>query len=106
MSNLKTKLKSNLKIIKNFLRMNPHKHWDFIMKISFFSIFILIIFSLFILYQIKNDKGPQYDENENKEPVAVVNELKLKTVNSYFDNKKIKTEEIKNNPFPYEDPSR
>src|SRR5574343_500344 len=101
MNNLKTKLKSSIKSIKNFLRMNPHRHWDFIMKISFLSIFFLIIFSLFMLYQIKNDKGPQYNENENKEDVVIVNEEKLKNINSYFENKKIKTEEIKSNPFPY-----
>ena len=104
MTNILKNTKVFFKNTRNFLKMNSHKHWNFIVRVSFFIIFILICFSLFLLYQIKNDQIT--DKNEiKKEPVVLIKEDDLEKIIKYFNEKNNKSEEIKNNIFPYSDPS-
>ncbi len=98
------KIKKILRNINNFFNINPHKHWAFLLY--FFSILslLLIIFSLFILYEIKNEQIFQV-KIETKSNGNVLKETSLKRIISNFEEKAIKEQRIIENPPVYKDPS-
>ncbi|ETB64173.1 TPA: hypothetical protein DIC38_00350 [Candidatus Nomurabacteria bacterium] len=91
--------------IKIFFKIDSHKHWNFIVQASFFIVCILICFSLFLLYQIKNDQITGNFEIK-KDPVVIIKEDVLNEIISDFEEKENKSEETKNSVFPYSDPGR
>lgn len=84
--------------------INPHKHWGILLKVFFIVVLCLIIFSLYLLYQIKNDHifqvNPTIEENNSS-----IKEELLKKVNDSFDKKAQKESELKANPPSFSDPS-
>jgi hypothetical protein len=104
MNNFLLKFKSISKSINNFFKINPHKHWMFLLYIFFVLIGVLILSSLFLLYQIKNDRIFQVklDQIGNK---TLLKEDILKTVRDDSTYKSKTAETIINTPFPYKDPS-
>lgn len=102
LSKLKRSLSSHKKEGARFI--NPHKHW--ILLLQFFSIGVLtlIVFSVYVLYKIKNDQIFQtasvlLDNNKS------IKEDLLKNVTESFKIKSKNETEIINNPSSYPDPS-
>ena len=101
----KIKAKFNKKKSWESDQINPHKHW-IIMLLSFLIIGgLLIVFSLYILYKIKNEQIFQSSPNTNTSSSNLKENL-IKQVSEIFEKKVQKTSEIKNNPPVFKDPSR
>lgn len=98
------KIKELKNYIYNFLKINPHRHWDILLKTFLFIIILLILASFIILYRIKNDKIFQI-EIEKSEVKSLLNDKLLETTLETFNNKKNRELEIKSNPTQYTDPS-
>ena len=104
MKDISLKIKKFFQKIKKLFNKNSHEYWNIIIRVSFIIIIILICFSLFLLYQIKTEKIINRLEVE-KEPIKIIKEDTLNKVNSYFEEKEKKSENVKNEPFPFKDPS-
>ena len=101
MKNFLTNIKNN---INNFLKINPHKHWNFLIYTFFSLVLALMLFSFYLLYEIRNDKIFQVtlteDENQN-----LLKESLLETTLNTYKNKAAKIAEIKSGGTVYGDPS-
>lgn len=104
MRNFINKIKNIGKAFNNFLKINPHKHWSYLLHVFFVLIFIAILFSIYFLYQIKNEKIFQVKVKEVEKQNLLKEDLLKKTVD-FYDAKMKKESEIKNTPAPYKDPS-
>jgi hypothetical protein len=83
---------------------NPHKHWKVLLWAFSVVASILVIFSLYLLYQIKNEQifqvRPTLGENS-----TLLKEKLIKSVSEVFDQKASKENALKANPPSYQDPS-
>jgi hypothetical protein len=84
--------------------LNPHKHWKIVLSIFFVMVACLILFSLFILYEIKNDQIFQVAPAPHTASGGV-NKALLDKVTASFDAKTAKEAGIRSNPPTYKDPS-
>jgi hypothetical protein len=84
--------------------INPHKHWIKLLYGFFIIVACLVLFSLYLLYQIKNDHIFQVKPTLEKNNTLLKEDL-LKKVNDSFDQKAQKESELKTNPPSYPDPS-
>lgn len=100
----KFKIKPKQKTLQGPSIINPHKHWGILLSIFSVIIFCLIVFSLYLLYQIKNDQIFQVVPTEQENSRFIKEDL-LKSVTESFDQKSKKENELKNNPLSYPDPS-
>lgn len=83
---------------------NPHKHW-IIMLLTFLVVGgLLIVFSLYILYKIKNEQIFQTTSSVDTSSNSIKENL-IKQVTETFEKKAEKTKDIKNNTSGFEDPS-
>jgi len=84
--------------------INPHKHW--ILLLQFFSgVFVcLIIFSFYLLYEIKNEQIFQINKTVDI-PVNIIKEKTLKNVTDSLQERKAMQDSIKNNSSSRIDPS-
>jgi hypothetical protein len=96
--------KINIKKLFSFKKINPHNHWGKLLYVFMFMIIFLILFSFYLLYEIKNQQIFQTDKKIDDQPV-LMNENLLKEVDEYFDLKTQKTKEIKDGLKSYKDPS-
>lgn len=99
-----SKLNKIKKHLSDFFKVNPNKHWVFLLYTFFCMIFILILFSFYLLYEIKNDQIFQV-KIEVKEKKNLLNENSLNRIINQFDQKNQKTLELNNGEFIYKDPS-
>lgn len=84
--------------------INPHKHW-IMMLVSFLVIGgLLIIFSLYILYKIKNEQIFQSTPSTSTNSSNLKENL-IKQVSESFEKKIEKTNEIKTKAPVFKDPS-
>lgn len=104
MNNYILKIKNVLIKIQNFFKINPHRHWFFLLYIFFILTSVLILFSFYLLYQIKNENVFQV-KVEPDEKLNLLKEDLLKKVLSESERKEERTIEIKNNLIEYKDPS-
>ncbi len=104
MNNFLESTNKSIKSFNDFFKINPHKHWNFLIKIFFILVLALIIFSVYLLYEIKNEQIFQVTLNQ-QENKTLLKENILKTVLGDFSNKEAKRLEIKDNPSLYSDPS-
>lgn len=95
-----TKIKNLLKIIHDFFKINPHKHWNAFLYFFFSLTLFSILFSIYLLYQIKNENIFQVKKEEQNIPV-LLNESLLKSTKILYDKKAKRALEIKNNPSSY-----
>lgn len=100
MKGLLIKVKSSL----SFKKINPHAHWKKILYLFMGVIIILMLFSFYLLYKIKNQQIFQTSIVKTEAPSLLNKKLLDKTTES-FNNKLIKEKEIKNGIYLYEDPS-
>lgn len=90
--------------ITNPSTLNPHKHWVLLVRGLLIVVCILIIFSLYLLYEIKNEKIFQATPTETTKPITLKDDL-LKKVTDSFYKKSQKSESINNTSPSYQDPS-
>lgn len=104
MNNFLIKINRLGKLIKGFFKMNPHKHWIFMLYLFFIMVSILIFFSIYLLYKIKEEKVFQVDLNQNNIQSLLKDDL-LKKITDLQDRKVQKIQDTINNPSLYKDPS-
>lgn len=83
---------------------NPHKYWKILLTTFFSIIGLLILFSFYLFYQIKNDKIFQVETNEAKNEI-LLNEKLINKIEKDFEFKREKIEEIEKNKVFLKDPS-
>lgn len=99
-----SKIKNKIKNFVSFKKINPHIHWKNLLYVFSVIIIILIVFSFYLLYEIKNQQIFQITP-PSTELSSLMNEKLLEKVNESFDIKLIKTKEIQNGLTSYKDPS-
>jgi|GEM_PF-4801219 len=100
---MKKKFKGLICCIKNIFKINPYKNWKFLLSIFFILIFILILFSLFLIYKIK--KGQIFQVTiEQIDKKSLLDENLLKKTTEY-QNRKIEKLNSINSSLIYKDPS-
>ena len=104
MNNFLIQINNKTKEIKNFFDINPHRHWDFLLKLFLFLILVLIVFSLYLLYQIKNEQIFQITLGVPENHTMLKEDL-LKNTLDVYDQKAAKVTEIEKNFNSYNDPS-
>jgi hypothetical protein len=104
LTKIENRLKKFLSIKVSFKRMNPHVYWRNLLYVFFILILILILFSFYLLYQIKNQQIFQITP-QSKEQLSLMNEKLYDKIAESFKNKKIKEKEIENGLTLYKDPS-
>lgn len=100
MKNLLPKIKN----IFSFKKINPHQYWKNLLYVFFTMIIILIIFSLYLLFNIKNQQIFKISSISTTPP-SLINEKLLNKVTESFNNKTLREKEIKENGKIYKDPS-
>lgn len=98
------KIKNRLKTLTPFKKFNPHIYWNNLLYLFFLAILILLIFSFYLLYKIKNQQILQITPSVTETP-SLINEKLLKKINESFDSKLIKEKEIQEGGVTYKDPS-
>ena len=98
------KIKDKLKNLINFKNPNPHIYWRFLLHLYFIVFIVLVIFSFYLLHEIRNQQIFQTKTTEKELP-SLINEKLLNKVSEYFNNKSLKQKETIENPNTYKDPS-
>lgn len=98
------KIQVKLKSVASFKKINPHNHWRVLLRIFFVIVIILVLFSFYILYKIKNKQVFQIKTNSTDQAL-LINEKLLEKVTESFTHKSIKEKEIKDGSKKYKDPS-
>lgn len=104
MKNFFTGPNNKIQTKNSFFKINPHNHWNFLLKIFFILVSVLIIFSLYLLYEIKNEQIFQVTVEQQENPTILKEDLLKKTIEVY-NKKSSKILEINNNFSVYSDPS-
>lgn len=99
-----SKLKNNIKSFISFKKISPHSHWKNILHLFFLLMFLLILFSFYLLYKIKNQQIFQISSTKTEQP-NMINEKLLNRVTESFNSKLLKEKEIKEGVHTYKDPS-
>lgn len=104
MNELLIKSKDKLKSFVSLKNINPHVYWSNLLRIFFISTLILIAFSFYLLYEIKNQQIFQIIPKSTSDPV-LINDKLFKKVTESFDFKLNNENKIKENRTLYKDPS-
>ena len=104
MKELLTKFKDKFKKILSFKRMNPHVYWRNILYVFFLVIILLISFSVYLLFEIKNQQIFQITPKPGEQS-SLINEKLLDKVTESFNSKQAKEKEIESGLTKYKDPS-
>lgn len=83
--------------------IKPHKHWQILLLLTLFISIVLIILSLYLLIKIKKEDFFSIKEQERESP-EIIKENILTELTEYFQQKKLKSDQILNNPTLYPDP--
>lgn len=90
--------------ICNFKKINPHKHWMFLIFL-FIGIFLLIVlYSLYFFYKVENKQLSENLESTKKTPSLLQSKM-LTDISNYFEVKKQKEEQLIKTPISSTDPS-
>jgi len=104
MNEFSSKILNKLNDILSFKKINPHLHWRNLLYVFFIIMIVLILFSFYLLYQIKNQQIFQSTSTTTVTP-NLMNEKLLNQINNSFDIRAAKQSEIKNAANTYKDPS-
>ncbi|HAQ02328.1 hypothetical protein A2467_01690 [Candidatus Nomurabacteria bacterium RIFOXYC2_FULL_36_8] len=99
-----TKIKDMGKSFHNFCKINPYKQWMTLLYTFFVIVFICILSSFYLLYEIKNDKIFQVKVEQVEKKSLLKEDLLKKTINLY-DTKFKKETDLISNPPVFKDPS-
>jgi hypothetical protein len=104
----KIKILSKNKIKSKYLEgqdfIDPHKHWKILLKVFLTISLLLIIFSIYILFEIKNDQMFTLKPGDRTSSQLIRQDL-LDEVSKSFTEKEKKTNEIKAGNTVFVDPS-
>lgn len=90
---------------KKSVCLNPHKHWIFMLNSFFVILFLLVVSSFYLLYEIKNDNFLNNNlDFSSKNTLISRNEKLLNNVKNYFDLKSKKIESLRDSNLKLEDP--
>lgn len=103
MNNFLIKINKIKKSVHDFFKVSPHKHWTVLMVLFLSLIFILILLSLYFLYEIKNEKIFQI-KTDQKPKQTLLKEKLLKNTTEFYDDRAKNTEDINSKGIPYKDP--
>ncbi|MFA6515134.1 MAG: hypothetical protein WCT42_02625 [Candidatus Paceibacterota bacterium] len=98
------KIKNNIKNFAPFKKINPHIYWNNLLYIFSIILALLVLFSFYLLYKIKNQQIFQITPI-SVESQVFINEKILDKVTKSFDIKAIKEKEAKEGLYLYKDPS-
>jgi hypothetical protein len=104
MKSFLNKTKNKIKIYFSFKKINPHKHWQNLLFVFLFIVFILGLFSFYLLYKVKKQEIFNFDPKSSSQ-VILIDEKLLKKVQESFEEKRTKEKEIKSGAILYNDPS-
>ena len=104
MEELSTKISNKFKGIFSYKKANPHTQWNNLLYVFFVIISILILFSFYLLFKIKNQQLFQTVAPSAELP-NLMNEKLLNDVNQSFKDKEEKQKDIQAEPSTYIDPS-
>ncbi len=104
MNDFFTKIKNKATKFISFDELNLHEHWRYLINIFFALVFLLILLSFYLMYQIKNQQIYQVVPIEDEE-VVTVNEKLLEEVRQSFADKLLIQKETKEGIKSYQDPS-
>ena len=104
MDNTIVKIKEKLNYLKSSKSRNPHEHWSFLLGISLVLAFILILVSIYFLYEIKNEQIFKSSVNIPTKHSAIREDL-LKNIKDSSDFKVKNQIDLDNNKTFYPDPS-
>ena len=106
MQNILNKIKSMFKKkgAESPSMINPHNHWMVILWVFLVISILLIIFSFYLLYKIKQEEIFQVAPTNN-DNTSLLKENLLNSVMQTFDNQEKKEAELKNAPKVFKDPS-
>lgn len=85
--------------------MNPYVSWIMLVKIFLFLVVVLIVFSLYILYLIKNDDGFKITSDISNNPPSLIEEDLLNKVNESIKRKELNNKNIESGDIRFLDPS-
>jgi len=104
MNNFLNKFKKVGESVNGFFEVNPHNHWNFLLYLFSIIIIFLIIFSFYLLYEIRNDQIFQVkiDQPDN---TTLLKESLMKSTVETFELKSQKINEIRKGTTVYNDPS-
>ena len=94
-----------IKIVRKENFMNPQSSWIRLVKIFLALALILIFFSFYVLYLIKNDDGFKNSDDISKDPPSLIREDLLEKVNESINQKEINNKNLKSGDIKFEDPS-
>lgn len=98
------KIKNFTKQILRPKKINPHDHWKILLRIFLGVVGILILFSLYLLFQIKNEQIFQIEAKHDDNSV-IINQTLLQKVTESFNQKEAMEKEIRGGERRYKDPS-
>lgn len=84
--------------------MDPHNQWKVLLSAFSIIVILMILFSFYLLYRIKNQKIFQIVPDSTKTE-ALINQKLLDRVAESFLNRELKEKEIKAGATLYKDPS-
>lgn len=99
------KLKKNTPTIHASKEINPHHHWVIILKAFFVLVFILIIGSFYLLYQIENEQFVPTPQISDQKETALKENL-LTSIAATMQEKMNRTDDLLKHPISYKDPSK
>lgn len=85
--------------------INPHRHWIIMLRVFFIISLLLIVFSLYLLYSIKNTQVFQAADVVNKPIKSSLKETLLDSVTKSLNEKDAKEASLIAHPLSYGDPS-
>lgn len=98
------KILNKLNGVLSLKKISPHIHWRNLLYVFFTIMTILILFSFYLLYQIKNQQIFQ-SAPTTAIPPTLLNEKLLNEVDKSFDIREVKQKEIKDSTNTYKDPN-
>lgn len=104
MKNFLLKIKNNTKNFAPFKKINPHIYWNNLLYFFSVVLVLLVLFSFYLLYKIKNQQIFQINPVSTESPL-LIDEKILDKVTESFDIKAIKEKESKEGLYLYKDPS-
>jgi|GEM_PF-1979347 len=97
------KFKNQFKNLTIFEKINPHKYWNILLYLFLIITILIVIFSVYLLYQIRNQQIFQV-EYVKKEQANLINENKLKEITESFEFRAIKEKQLKEGLVLFKDP--
>lgn len=105
MNNIFNKIINKIKGLHKSRLLNPHIYWTILVQFFLVMAFVLVIFSFYLLYKIKNEQIFQVIPETSKNPPSLIKEDLLEKVYDSFKIKEKRNQEIESGIYSFPDPS-